>query len=311
LRRVLTALRQGVDESARLARVGDKLGPFLDAVPPQAAAGAAAAAASGGQKVGVLKLLLGGLAAVTSVFLYFQFSGPGKAERDTGAAGDVAVTAAPAPQPALPTPLPTNQVAPEASQAPERTVAELKETKAVGLESAPTPESARTGRASRSGRSTPSGRMAHARSGEHNQAPTSGKHSESSATDTAPEQPAAAPAKPSPADSEPSVAALAARAPEKSGAEVAAVETSERIPTEAELLFQARKALTSDAALALRTVTEHEVRYPKGRLTPEREVLAIEALRQLGRTAEAEARLQRFEARYPKSLHLKRLKQKN
>jgi TolA-binding protein len=92
---------------------------------------------------------------------------------------------------------------------------------------------------------------------------------------------------------------------------VAAVETSERIPTEAELLFQARKALTSDAALALRTVTEHEVRYPKGRLTPEREVLAIEALRQLGRTAEAEARLQRFEARYPKSLHLKRLKQKN
>jgi outer membrane protein assembly factor BamD (BamD/ComL family) len=120
----------------------------------------------------------------------------------------------------------------------------------------------------------------------------------------------AAPAKSSPSDSEPSVAALAARAPQKSGAEQA-VETTERVPTEAELLFQARKALTSDAALALRTVTEHEARYPKGRLTPEREVLAIEALRQLDRTAEAEARLQRFEARYPKSLHLKRLKQTN
>jgi hypothetical protein len=81
-----------------------------------------------------------------------------------------------------------------------------------------------------------------------------------------------------------------------------------RTASESELLFGARKALPGDAELALRLLTEHAARFPKGQLVPEREVLAIESLRSLGRTQEAEARLQRFQARYPNSLHLQRLK---
>jgi hypothetical protein len=52
---------------------------------------------------------------------------------------------------------------------------------------------------------------------------------------------------------------------------------------------------------------EHAERFPHGLLTPEREVLTIEVLRRLGRTAEAAERLQRFEARFPKSIYLRRL----
>ena len=66
-------------------------------------------------------------------------------------------------------------------------------------------------------------------------------------------------------------------------------------------------ALRTDPERALRLVTEHEARFAGGSLVPEREVLAIEALRSLGRTQEAETRLQRFQARYPNSLHLQRL----
>jgi hypothetical protein len=78
-------------------------------------------------------------------------------------------------------------------------------------------------------------------------------------------------------------------------------------PSEAELLFDARKAMLSNTALALQLLAEHEKRYPSGLLVPEREVLAIEALRSSGRKAEADARLLRFEARYPDSFHLERL----
>jgi hypothetical protein len=78
--------------------------------------------------------------------------------------------------------------------------------------------------------------------------------------------------------------------------------------SESALLFEARKAMAHDAAGSLRLLNEHAQRYPKGALVPEREVLAIEALRALGRTAEADARLASFEARYPDSLHLSRLR---
>jgi hypothetical protein len=83
---------------------------------------------------------------------------------------------------------------------------------------------------------------------------------------------------------------------------------SEDTVSESALLFQARKAMTTDASVALRVLEDHARRYPKGALVPEREVLAIEALRALGRTTEAEARLQRFEAHYPGSLYLGRLR---
>lgn len=74
--------------------------------------------------------------------------------------------------------------------------------------------------------------------------------------------------------------------------------------SEAALLLAARKAQPS-AALSL--LAEHATRFPDGLLAPEREVLRIEALRKLGRSAEAEQDLRAFQARYPDSIHLRRL----
>jgi hypothetical protein len=47
--------------------------------------------------------------------------------------------------------------------------------------------------------------------------------------------------------------------------------------------------------------------FADGLFVPEREVLSIEALRSLGRSAEAISRLQQFKAQYPNSFHLRRL----
>jgi hypothetical protein len=74
--------------------------------------------------------------------------------------------------------------------------------------------------------------------------------------------------------------------------------------SEAALLLAARKA---QPTAALELLVEHATRFPDGLLAPERDVLRIEALRKLGRTAEAESQLRVFEARYPESLHLRRL----
>jgi hypothetical protein len=78
-------------------------------------------------------------------------------------------------------------------------------------------------------------------------------------------------------------------------------------PTEPELLFEARKAGRRQPQRALSILQEHAALYPRGLLAPEREVLSIEALRQLGRTKEADERLRLFRAQYPESLHLRRL----
>ncbi|HKP55456.1 MAG TPA: hypothetical protein VJV78_01975 [Polyangiales bacterium] len=80
--------------------------------------------------------------------------------------------------------------------------------------------------------------------------------------------------------------------------------------SELQLLFEARKALPSQPAAALQLLDEHAARFRNGQLAPEREVLAIEALRKLGRNAEATERLKKFEARYPQSIHLRRLQEK-
>ena len=81
--------------------------------------------------------------------------------------------------------------------------------------------------------------------------------------------------------------------------------------SEVQLLFEARNVLPQQPAAALRLLDEHAARFGKGQLAPEREVLAIEALRKLGRTAEATQRLQRFQSQYPRSIHLRRLQDKN
>lgn len=73
--------------------------------------------------------------------------------------------------------------------------------------------------------------------------------------------------------------------------------------SEASLLERARRALTADPARALSLTGEHARHFPGGVLSQEREVIAIAALRRLGRTAEANARATRFDRSYPNSAH--------
>lgn len=80
-----------------------------------------------------------------------------------------------------------------------------------------------------------------------------------------------------------------------------------RQPSEVELMLAARRLAGRDPRAAQRLLEQHAARFPKGVLAPEREVLAIEVLRALGQTAEAEQRLQLFRAQYPNSMHLRRL----
>lgn len=76
---------------------------------------------------------------------------------------------------------------------------------------------------------------------------------------------------------------------------------------EGALLLRARRALASDPALSLSLTQEHLRLAPSGRLAPEREVIAIEALGALGRANEARARAERFVARWPDSAHRPRV----
>ena len=74
-------------------------------------------------------------------------------------------------------------------------------------------------------------------------------------------------------------------------------------PTEAGLLEQARRSLNSSPAAALQLANQHAARFPHGVLTQEREVIAIEALRRLQRTSEADRRAASFSRAFPGSAH--------
>jgi hypothetical protein len=78
--------------------------------------------------------------------------------------------------------------------------------------------------------------------------------------------------------------------------------------SEAELLEQARAASKSDPARALARANEHAARFPHGALVQEREVLAIQALRRLGRDAEADRRADAFAKAFPGSAFQRKLK---
>jgi hypothetical protein len=78
-------------------------------------------------------------------------------------------------------------------------------------------------------------------------------------------------------------------------------------PNEGALLLRARQVLAADPSTALELTREHAKLFPAGGLVPEREVLAIEALVQLGRLDEAQARFGAFRSRFPRSPHLARL----
>lgn len=81
-----------------------------------------------------------------------------------------------------------------------------------------------------------------------------------------------------------------------------------RLEAEAALLSTARKQLRAgDARGALRSISELESSFPRGQLTQEREVLAIEAAAASGNTALAKRKAQAFIQQHPKSPHNARL----
>jgi hypothetical protein len=110
-------------------------------------------------------------------------------------------------------------------------------------------------------------------------------------------------AAPPPVVPEASVSAEAAPSPPK----LAEKPVPPAQPSEAELLEQARSALKGDPAKALARANQHAARFPGGALVQEREVIAIKALRQLGRGAEAERRAQAFAKAYPGSAFARKL----
>lgn len=73
--------------------------------------------------------------------------------------------------------------------------------------------------------------------------------------------------------------------------------------SEADLLGAAQVALGQDPARALSLTEQHRTGFPRGVLSQEREVIAIEALQRLGRDGEMRARAQKFLATYPTSAH--------
>jgi hypothetical protein len=79
------------------------------------------------------------------------------------------------------------------------------------------------------------------------------------------------------------------------------------IPTEIELLRDARLALKQSPARALELAESHARTYPGGKLSQERELMAITALVALGRRTAALARASRFEQSFPQSPYRKQI----
>lgn len=121
-------------------------------------------------------------------------------------------------------------------------------------------------------------------------------------TFAAPTAPAAtAPAAASPAPDRSALAPLELRSRHT------APDRAARRDDELRLLSRAQQALISEPAVALALAERHRRLFPAGVLAQEREVIAIDALRGLRRTDDAEARVRQFRARYPHSAHLPRV----
>lgn len=69
------------------------------------------------------------------------------------------------------------------------------------------------------------------------------------------------------------------------------------------LLGRARAALTEQPARALRLARQHGRSFPNSQFAQEREVIAIEALRRLGREQAAQNRADHFKRQFPDSAH--------
>jgi len=303
--RALEALRSGVDDAARLERVAEKLGPVLDAPPSAASVAHAARAAQ--YKLPALKLILAGLALIAPAYWMLREVRPHSvdpASEVRAPAVRAASAAAPGPavrEPAAPSPSAQATATAQGAEPVAASHAASQPNTGKSSAGARTKTPARVRAGASSGRAAPVEGVAYpsAAHGVHGVVVGPAAASERTVSESSASQ-----AQPAPAATTPSPEPEAAReraSAEKHGA------VSVHTPSEAELLFGARKSMPSEPARALQLLTEHATRYPHGLLVPEREVLAIEALRSLGRTTAANARLRRFQERYPDSLHLKRL----
>ena len=100
---------------------------------------------------------------------------------------------------------------------------------------------------------------------------------------------------------------MSARPPPRALPAPAPVEATrdEDLAAESRLVDTARSALAhGDYAAALVAVTNHERRFPHGRLAEEREALQIQALAGAHQDSEARTRAEAFRARYPDSFFL-------
>lgn len=122
------------------------------------------------------------------------------------------------------------------------------------------------------------------------------------------------PAPTTPPGPEPSARSAQAEAPDRTGERESGLPTTAHSSRaagasfeELDLLDRAQRKLRTDPAGALPLLADHERRFPAGAFAEEREVLQIEALIKLGRTAEAERRARAFFVRHPKSAHRPRI----
>ena len=72
-------------------------------------------------------------------------------------------------------------------------------------------------------------------------------------------------------------------------------------------MSRAQEVLARDPARALDLVRDHERRFDAGALVQEREVIAIEALKRLGKSDQAKLRADEFAKSYPSSAHRHKL----
>ena len=90
-------------------------------------------------------------------------------------------------------------------------------------------------------------------------------------------------------------------------AEAEAPAAAQAADSELTLLSRAQGLLARDAQAALEVMNEHARAYPRGEFAQEREALAIDALRRLGRRQELQTRARAFLQRYPSSPHRDRI----
>ena len=86
-----------------------------------------------------------------------------------------------------------------------------------------------------------------------------------------------------------------------------AATSSQNAASELQLLIRARRLVRASPERALELAEQHAALYPQGMFVEEREVLAIEALSDLGRRELAAERARRFAARFGGSTHLQRV----